>query len=308
MSSSTAGRRQASDRPVFGNGRGNTLAPFILLAPASFMFAVFVVYPITANIRLSFYHWDGVGQKTWAGIANYQELIADPTFWTALVNNLLWLAIYLLAPVLGLGLALFLNQTIAGIRIVRSLFFMPFVISQVVVGLMFSWFLNSHFGLLNELLGVFGMGPLTLLESDQWAVYAVILAGLWPQIAYCMILYLTGLTMLDQELIDAARVDGASGWRLLWYIVLPQLRPVSFIVALVCVVGALRSFDLVMIMTRGGPYNSSTVLAFYMYEQTFLNLRFGYGAAVATVLFALMSGVVVLFLWRLLRRETEAGS
>jgi multiple sugar transport system permease protein len=289
--------------PSAKEGRPMELAPFILLAPASLMFSVFVLYPIIENFRLSFYDWDGIGPRTWVGVENYRELITDAVFWTALINNLWWLIIYTLAPVLGLALALFLNQTITGIRMVRSLFFMPFVMSQVVVGLIFSWFLNGHFGLLNEILGWIGLGPVAPLESERWAIFAVILAGLWPQTAYCMILYLTGLTMINQELLDAARVDGAEGWRLLWHIVLPQLRPITFIVALVSVVGALRSFDMVMIMTLGGPYNSSTVLAFYMYEQTFLSFRFGYGAAIATVLFGLMGALVGIFLWRLFRRE-----
>jgi multiple sugar transport system permease protein len=118
-----------------------------------------------------------------------------------------------------------------------------------------------------------------------------------------MALYLTGLTGLRPELIDSARIDGAKGVSLLWHVVLPHLRPVTFIVAMVCVVSALRSFDLVMIMTAGGPYNSTMVLGYYMYEQTFLSLRYGYGAAIATVLFALMGTCVGFFLWRLLRRE-----
>ena len=131
----------------------------------------------------------------------------------------------------------------------------------------------------------------------------MILAGLWPQTAYCMVLYLAGLTGLRPELIDSARMDGATGPTLLWHVVLPQLRPVTFIVAMVCVVSALRSFDLVVIMTAGGPYNSTMVLGYYMYEQTFHSLRYGYGAAIAIVLFALMATCVGLFLWRLLRRE-----
>jgi multiple sugar transport system permease protein len=279
------------------------LTPLILLAPGVLLFALFVLYPIAASIRLSLYDWDGVAPKVWVGLANFTELFGDPVFYTALANNLCWLAIYLLAPVFGLGLALFLNQDVRGIRAIRALFLMPFVISQVVVGLIFAWFLNADFGLLNQLLPRLGLPPVAPLDSGRWAVFAVILAGLWPQTAYCMVLYLTGLTGLRPELIDSARMDGAKGVSLLWHVVLPHLRPVTFIVAMVCVVSALRSFDLVMIMTAGGPYNSTMVLGYYMYEQTFLSLRYGYGAAIATVLFALMGTCVGFFLWRLLRRE-----
>lgn len=278
------------------------LTPLILLVPACLMFSVFVLYPIAESVLLAFYDWDGIGPKTWVGVGNFAELFGDPVFYTALANNVCWLLVYLMAPLLGLGLALFLNQNLFGIRLIRSLFLLPFVISQVVVGLIFAWFLNAEFGLLNQLLGRTGLPPVAPLESER-AIFAVIAAGLWPQIAYCMVLYLTGLTGIRPELIDSARMDGAKGHMLLWHVVLPQLRPVTFIAAMVCVVSALRSFDLVMIMTAGGPYNSTMVLGYYMYEQTFLSLRYGYGAAIAVVLFVLMGGCVGLFLWRLLRRE-----
>lgn len=275
----------------------------LLLAPASLLFAVFVVYPIGASIWLSLFEWDGIGQKTWVGAGNYTELRTDPVFHTALANNVWWLLLFMLAPVAGLAIALFLNQNVVGIRIVRSLFFFPFVISQVVVGLVFAWFFNAEFGLLNEILRGIGLPPVAILEDERWATFAVIAAGLWPQTAYCMIIYLAGLATLDLELVEAGRLDGASGWRLLWHVVIPQLRAATIIAVVVSIVGALRSFDLVMTMTLGGPYDSSTVLAYYMYEQTFLAFRYGYGAAIATVLFLLMTVGIGLVLWRMLRLE-----
>lgn len=279
------------------------LTPFILLAPACAMFAVFVIYPIGASVWLSLFDWDGINPKTWVGLGNYVELLDDPVFYTSIWNNLWWLVLFMLAPVFGLAIALFLNQTVTGIRLVKSLFFFPFVISQVVVGLVFAWFFNAQFGLLNTLLGSVGLPPTAPLESETWATFAVIVAGLWPQTAYCMILYLTGLTAIDGSLIEAARIDGASGRKLLWHVIIPQLRPATFIAVVVCVVGALRSFDLVSIMTLGGPYNSSNVLAYYMYEQTFLSFRYGYGAAIATVLFLIMDVYIAFFLWHMLRQE-----
>jgi multiple sugar transport system permease protein len=280
------------------------VATVILLAPACLLFAVFVIWPIFASIALSFHDWDGVGAMTYAGLDNYRELLADPVFHTALANNLRWLACYLGAPVAGLALALLLHRAVPGLRIVRSLFFMPFVISQVVVGLVFGWFFHTRLGLFNAILAAVGLPPAAPLDSETWSLYPMILAGLWPQIAYCMILYLAGLAALPPDSVDAARVDGARRGQVFRHIVLPQLRGVHFIVAMVCAVGALRSFDYVMIVTLGGPYNSSTVLAFYMYEQTFVSLRYGYGAAIAVVLLALMSGIIGLLLWRMFRRES----
>ena len=279
------------------------LTPLLLLLPAGLFFGLFVLWPIVDSIWLSLHDWDGISPRTWIGLGNYQELVTDPVFWTAIQNNVWWLVLFMLAPVFGLAIALFLNQQVGGIRLVKSLFFFPFVISQVVVGLVFSWFFNAEFGLLNAMLQGLGLEPVALLEDERWATFAIILAGLWPQTAYCMILYLTGLTAINPELIEAARMDGAKGWRLLWNVVLPQLRPATFIAVVVCVVGALRSFDLVSIMTLGGPYNSSTVLAYYMYEQTFLSFRYGYGAAIAAVLFLIMNVYIAFFLWRMLRNE-----
>ncbi|MEO8134755.1 MAG: sugar ABC transporter permease [Betaproteobacteria bacterium] len=277
----------------------------VLLAPGCVLFAVFVIYPILATIRLSLYNWDGVSAPIWVGLGNYRELFGDPAFLTALGNNARWLAGYVVAPAAGLFLAIFLNQAMSGMRLARSLFFMPFVISQVVVGLVFAWFFNPRFGLFGRILEALGLHAVSLLDDERWAIYTMIVAGLWPQIAYCMILYLTGLASLPSGTVDAARVDGARGWSMLRHIVLPQLRPVHFIVVMVCAVAALRSFDYVMIMTLGGPYDSSTVLAFYMYEQTFLGQRYGYGSAIAIVLLGLMSVIIVALLLRLFRQETR---
>ena len=275
----------------------------VLLAPACVLFGVFVIYPILASIRLSLYQWDGVGDSIFVGLGNYRELAADPVFRIALANNLRWLGCYLIAPAAGLALAVLLQRAAFGMGAVRSLFFMPFVVSQVVVGLVFGWFFNSRFGLLNRLLAGVGAGPVAPLDSETWSLYPMIVAGLWPQIAYCMILYLTGLAAVPPDSLDAARVDGAHRWPLFRYVVLPQLRGIHFIVAMVCAVAALRSFDYVMVMTLGGPHDSSTVLAYYMYEQTFLATRYGYGAAIAVALLALMSAIIVILLWRMFRHE-----
>jgi multiple sugar transport system permease protein len=283
--------------------RQRSWSAILLLAPACLLFATFVIYPILASLRLSLFDWGGIGPRTWIGLGNYRELLTDPVFHTALANNVWWLLLFMLAPVGGLALALLLNQQIRGMRLVRSLFFFPFVISHVVVGLVFAWFFNAQFGLLNEILGWLGLARVALLEDETFATFAVIAAGLWPQIAYCMIIYLAGLATLDPQLVEAGRLDGASGWRLLWHVVLPQLRAATYIAVIVSVVGALRSFDLVMTMTLGGPYDSSTVLAYYMYEQTFLAFRYGYGAAIATVLFLVMNLCIALVLWRMLRGE-----
>jgi multiple sugar transport system permease protein len=189
---------------------------------------------------LSFYDWDGLGTKTWLGLDNYVELFDDEAFYTSLYNNIIWLVLYMLAVPAGLFIALFLNQTVTGIRIYKSLFFFPFVISQVVVGLIFSWFYAPNFGLFYNLIEWLTAPGSRCWPIDRYVTYGIIAAGLWPQIAYCMILYLTGLNNVDPDQIEAGRLDGAKGWKMLWYIILPQLKPATFIAFVVTVIGALQ--------------------------------------------------------------------
>ena len=285
-----------------------TLAPWLFLAPGAAFFLVYVIVPVFQSIGLSFLDWDGLGEASYVGLGNYRELASDPAFYTSLRNNVLWLALYLLAIPAGLGIALFLNQTVTGIRLYKSLFFFPFVISQVVVGLVFTWFYDPSFGLLNVMLGRLGLGPINVLGDPAYVTYGIIAAGLWPQTAYCMILYLTGLNAVDPEQIEAGRLDGARGWRMLWYVVLPQLRPATFIAFVVTIIGALRSFDLISVMTNGGPFGESRVLAFYMFEVALgeYGFRMGYGAAIAVVLFAIMLVYIAFFLWKMHRDERRA--
>jgi len=191
------------------------LSPWIFLAPGIFMFSLYVIFPIFQSISLSLYQWDGLGVKTYIGAENYIELLDDEYFFTSLKNNVIWLVLYILAVPAGLFAALFLNQTVRGIRIYKSLFFFPFVISQVVVGLVFSWFYDPSNGLLNVILENFGFSPIAILAEEDYATYGIIAAGLWPQTAYCMILYLTGLNSVDPEQIEAGRIDNARGWRML---------------------------------------------------------------------------------------------
>ena len=281
------------------------VTPWIFLAPAMVFFAIYVIAPIFQSIWISFYEWDGLGERIWVGAGNYVELLDDDRFYTSLINNFWWLVLFMLAVPAGLGVALFLNQTVTGMRIYKSLFFFPFVISQVVVGLIFTWFYNPDFGVVGLVWEFFGADPPAILADEDLVTFGIIFAGLWPQIAYCMILYLTGLNNVSADQIEAGRLDGAKGWKMLRYVVLPQLKPATFIAVVVTVIGALRSFDMIAIMTQGGPYGSSNVLAYYMYETALseYGFRMGYGSAIATVLFLIMLVYISYFLWRMYQDE-----
>lgn len=284
------------------------LAPWLFLAPGILIFLLYVIFPIAQSILISFYDWDGLGEARWIGIQNYVDLLDDDSFYTSLKNNAIWLVLYLLAIPAGLAIALFLNQTVTGIRFYKSMFFFPFVISQVVVGLIFSWFYAPDFGLLPKILGFLTGTETAILAEENLATYGIIAAGLWPQIAYCMILYLTGLNNINPEQVEAARMDNAKGFSLLWHIIIPQLRPATFIALVVTVIGALRSFDLVSIMTAGGPFGSTRVLSYFMYEQSLseYGVAMGYGAAIAVVLFAIMLIFITMFIVRMLMQERNS--
>jgi multiple sugar transport system permease protein len=291
--------------------RRNEIAvtPWLFLAPGVLFFLVYVIVPIFQSFHLSLFEWNGLGGENnaakFVGLRNYEELMTDSAFEVSLINNVKWLVLYLLAIPAGLFIALFLNQTVTGIRLYKSLFFFPFVISQIVVGLVFTWFYDPRFGLLNEILGWVGLGPVNMLGDPDLVTYGIIFAGLWPQTAYCMILYLTGLNAVDPEQIEAGRLDGAKGWRMLWHVILPQLKPATFIAFVVTIIGALRSFDLISIMTNGGPFGQSRVLSFYMFEKALseYGFRMGYGAAIAVVLFLIMLIFISYFLWSMYREE-----
>ena len=327
MTHAVAPNPGSSDRPSWLRRNKLAVAPWIFLIPALIFFAIYVVIPIFQSLWLSLYEWNGLytadGQSTavWVGFGNYVKLWDDPNFWTSLRNNIAWLILYMLAVPLGLFIALFLNQTVPGMRFYKSMFFFPFVISQVVVGLIFGWFYNPDFGVVGtiwkaifceETINIVGNVTYSctrsapdILSSPEWATYGIIAAGLWPQIAYCMILYLTGLNNVAADQIEAARLDGAKGWKMLWYVVVPQLKPATFIAIVVTVIGALRSFDMIAIMTQGGPFGSTNVLSHYMYEVAISEYgeRYGYGSSVATVLFGIMLIFISYFLWQMYQDE-----
>jgi multiple sugar transport system permease protein len=281
------------------------LMPWLFLMPGILLFAIYVLWPIISSISISLYQWDGLSPATYVGIENYIELMDDEEFYTALWNNVRWLVCFMGAVPIGLALALFLNQVVFGIRLIKSLFFFPFVISQVVIGLVFTWFYEPNYGIIAPLLNLVGLEGWAILADEDYATYGIIFAGIYPQIAYCMILYLTGLNNVSADQIEAGRMDGATGLSLFWNIILPQLRPATFIAVVVTIIGSLRSFDMIAIMTQGGPWGSTNVLAYFMFEQALseYGYRMGYGSAIATILFSIMMIYILFFIYRMYRDE-----
>lgn len=281
------------------------LTPVLMLFLPVVLFGTVIAASAVQSIWISFFDWDGTGPKTWVGVGNYIELFSDPQFIVSLRNNVIWLVLFLLAPVIGLALAIFLNQKLPEMRIVKAVFFIPLVLAHVIIGVVFAWFYDPTFGLLAMVFKSVGLVPIAVLSNEHWVTFGIIVAALWAQVAFCLVLFLAGLSQVDQELVAAGRLDGASGWRLFRYIVLPQLRSVTFVASIITVIMSLRNFDMISVMTQGGPYGRSTVLAYQMYDATIFSYRAGYGAAIATVLFVIMSFYIGWFLRHTLREEKK---
>ena len=284
------------------------LTPYLFLAVPLVIYLVWVIGPMLYTFFLSLTNWDGLSAPEIIGTRNYVRLFKDPVFEKSLINNLKWVISFITIPVVaGLALAMALNRAIPGSKFFKAAFYSPLVLSLVVSGLIWSWMYQPAHGLINEVLRVIGLDALTQgwLSDPDLVMWSIIAVGIWRQVGYVMILYLAGLQGVDPGLVDASKVDGASGWQTFRHVIFPLLAPVTVIVVVISIIDSLRAFDLVSVMTRGGPYNSSSVLANFMYIEAFNNYKMGYGAAISVILFLISLVFIFVYLWRVLQDELE---
>jgi multiple sugar transport system permease protein len=276
------------------------LVPFLLEA-------VVVFAPAVQGVLLSFTEWRGIGSPKPVGLQNFRELTDDPIFIKGFKNTVRWLVVFGgLSGLLGLSLALLLRAQRRGVAVYRALIFLPVIFSLVVTALVWR-VLYAPEGLFNNALQAVGLesSGRIWLADERTVLYALIVASLWRSAGYIMVLYLAGLKSIDPALTEAARVDGASRGQLLRHITMPQLRGVNSVVISVIVIDALRSFDIVWALTKGGPYNSSQLLSTYMFQTAFATGRLGYASSIAVVIFLLAIGFIVLYLIRALREDVK---
>jgi multiple sugar transport system permease protein len=279
--------------------RGEHIWLWVLLAPTLIGLLVGTLGPVLAAIGISFANLDVITPPSFAGIANYQRLLRDPTFSKALINTLYYVGVMVpVSTVLSLALALLMNQKLRAITWYRTAYFLPVVSSTVAVALVWSWIYSKDFGLLNFVLRSLGMNPVAWLSSTKWAMPAVIIMGVWGTLGEGMIIFLAGLQSISQSYYEAAEVDGASGWQKLWKITLPLITPSLFFYFIITMINAFQTFEQIYIMTRGGPVNSTTTIVYYIYRNAFRNFKMGYASAQAIVLFAIIM-VLTLIYWRL---------
>ncbi|WP_433730235.1 carbohydrate ABC transporter permease [Actinoplanes sp. CA-051413] len=289
--------------------RTRQLAAWGFLAPVVVYLLAFYAYPLYRNLDLSLRHYTVrsfvQGDAPFSGLDNYRTVFGDPSFGPALLHTVVFTGVSLVFQfAIGMALAVFFAQNFRLSATLRALFLVPWLLPLIVSASTWSWMLNSDSGIVNAALGVLGVDPVNWLTSPQWSLVSVIIANIWIGVPFNLVVLYSGLRAIPGEIYEAAALDGASGWSTFWRVTFPLLRPVSAITLLLGLVYTLKVFDIIWIMTKGGPTDSSTTLATWSYRLSFGNLlpEFGPGAAVGNLLIvmALICGLIYI---RIQRRQ-----
>jgi sn-glycerol 3-phosphate transport system permease protein len=260
------------------------------IAPNFLLLGIFSYWPLIYQGYLSLTRWDMISPfKTFVGADNYRFMFTSEGFQRVLLNTAYFTAAVLAGSLaLGLALALLLNQRLLGRNAVRAIVFAPTILSGAAVALVWAYIFDPVYGLLRVFLNAVGLASPDWLVSTTWAMPAVIIVYLWKNVGYAAIIYLAGLQSIPRELYDAAKVDGATAWQAFRNVTRPQLSPTTFFIAVTTILFSIQAFDILAVMTEGGPVNATTTLIWYLYEQGFVAFRAGLAAAAGMVLFALM--------------------
>lgn len=269
----------------------------LFLFPALFIYVIVVVFPTVYSLFLSFCDWNGLGSKKFVGFKNYIQLFtSDSVFYTALKNNIIWIILTIcLTVLLALLLALVLNRSFRGRIVYRAIFYFPYMLSWIIVGIIWKWMYNPNFGLINQVLGMVGLDSLkgAYLSNTKMALYCVFIAALWQGLGQPMLYFLAGLQTLPNDILEAAKIDGAGKISLFFRVIVPMLKETFVIVLATQIIASMKVYDIVYVMTDGGPANATQTLATYMYNQTFTYSNLGVGSAIATVMVLIMMVVIV---------------
>ena len=267
------------------------------LLPSLAIFFLYRVLPLGWNLLLSVQYWSPLKPPRWAGLDHYQEmLLYDDVFWQSLKNTLIFIGASPIAIALALGIALLLNSDLKSAAVYRSIVFLSYPLMTVAVGIIWRWMYDERGGIINFALRESGVvaKPIPFLQSFEWALPSVIVAEVWQVLGFYMIIILTGLQSIPQHLYEAASIDGAPRWAQFGRITLPMLRPSLFLCAVVGILNSFTSFDLVYIMTNGGPGHATELLITYIYKSGFGQTKFDYAAALTVVQFILLLALTYL--------------
>jgi raffinose/stachyose/melibiose transport system permease protein len=299
---------QAPSVTTFRKDQRRLAAAFVL--PPLLLYLVFIIYPFLGSIYYSLTEWDGAsGSKEWVGLGNYIEAFGDSRMWESLEHNAIWAVVGTISPiVIGFVLAVLLWENSRFILFFRTVFFIPFILPVVVVATAWQWIYNPVNGVLNSGLESIGLESLTKawLGDPDTALLAVLAVAIWATVGFVVVVLLAGLQNLDMSQVDAAKIDGANWRQRAWYVILPGIAPVLTMVTAVTLIGAFSVFDIVFIMTQGGPGISSELLGTYTYNQAFEQNRVGYGAALSVIMTVLTLISAIIFI-RIRERRHSHG-
>jgi multiple sugar transport system permease protein/raffinose/stachyose/melibiose transport system permease protein len=263
------------------------------------IYLIVVIIPLFTSFYYSFTDWNGFNPNfDWVGMKNFLKITTDPNFSNAIKNTAIWMVAAVVIPSgFGLAIALVLHGRIWGANFFKSMFYLPICLSLAVVGQVWIWIFHPDWGLLNITLRSLHFSSLTdaWLADPKAALIAVIIAWSWQQVGLAMVIFLAGLTSVPSELTEAAEIDGANYWQSLRHVVIPLLSPATVVVIALAIINSLKSFDVVYIMTQGGPFHSSDTLAMMMYNESFKKYYIGYGSAISVVLFIIAMIVIALY-------------
>lgn len=280
------------------------ILPFVFVLPAVLLVVGMFWYSVIFTVVMSFTDWGGLTAPHFTGLANYITLTQDPAFKTSLLNTCIWVIGMLILPV-GLALAAaLLLQDLPGQIVFKNVFYLPYAVGLTSIGVMWTFLLSQNgFSALFAALGLTSLAQISWLTTPPLNTYAMIIAATWQGMGTNMLLFLVGLNNLDRSALEAAKLDGAGGFRLFRYITLPLLRPVTTVIIAMTLVNSLQAFNLIWVMTQGGPYGSSSTLAVWMYNQSFLLYRVGYGSAIAVMLTIIVLVASIFYLRQSVGRE-----
>ena len=288
--------------------KSKNLFILLFLLPSLVLYVVFVVYPILDSLWLSLYDWDIIkSDKKFVGFLNYERLlVSDPVFWIAFKNTILWtLLSSTIGPAISLMLALAFNSNLYGKHFFRSIFYMPGILASIAVATMWKWFYDPFFGLLNSVLVSLGFEVIDWLGNESLAIYSSFVASLWQGVGFGMVLFLAGLQSIDKSQIDAAKIDGANRFQIIFKIILPSLKTTTVIVVVLSIIGSFKAFEHIYGLTGGGPSQSTQLLALWSYVKSFQMGLYGEGSAIGVILLLMTLVVVMPYLVFSLRNRDE---
>lgn len=262
-----------------------------LIVPNMILLGLFTYRPLVDNFRISFYDWNiSSPDMRFVGFGNYIEWFTDDTSWQIARNTLIFTLVAVIGSMaLGLALALLLDQHLRARNMVRTIVFAPYVISGAAIGVAFQFVFDPGYGLVQDVLGRLGLDTPAFYQHSGWALFMITTTYVWKNLGYTFVIYLAALQGRRSDLDEAAEIDGTPAWRKFWRVTLPQLKGTTFFLSVTVLLNSFQVFDIIQVMTQGGPFGTGTsTLIYQVYQETFVNSRAGYGAAVATIMFLIV--------------------